>query len=54
VGDFGSHGPDHSGDMQGARPSMSSEMRLDYAIGRPHAKTVINPVMAKFREGTSR
>jgi hypothetical protein len=31
-GNFGSHGPDHSGDMQGALASMSSEHALDYAI----------------------
>ena len=31
-GNFGSHGPDHSGDMQGALASMSSDHALDYAI----------------------
>jgi hypothetical protein len=34
--------------------ARSFDDALEYAIGRPHAKTVINPVMAKFREGTSR
>jgi hypothetical protein len=33
-GDFGSHGPDHSGDMQGALASMSSDDALEYAIGQ--------------------
>jgi hypothetical protein len=33
-GDFGSHGPDHSGDMQGALASMSSDDALEYAIGK--------------------
>ena len=33
-GDFGSHGPDHSGDMQGALASMSSGDALEYAIGQ--------------------
>jgi hypothetical protein len=33
-GDFGSHGPDHSGEMQGALASMSSGHALDYAIGQ--------------------
>ena len=33
-GDFGSHGPDHSGDMQGALASMSSGHALDYASGQ--------------------
>ena len=31
-GDFGSHGPDHSGEMQGALASMSSDDALEYAI----------------------
>ena len=33
-GDFGSHGPDHSGVMQGALASMSSDDALEYAIGQ--------------------
>jgi hypothetical protein len=33
-GDFGSNGPDHSGDMQAALASMSSDHALDYAIGQ--------------------
>src|SRR5205823_14028703 len=33
-GDFGSHGPDHSGDMQVALASMSSDDALEYAIGQ--------------------
>lgn len=33
-GDFGSHGPDHSGDIQGALASMSSDEALEYAIGQ--------------------
>ena len=33
-GDFGSRGPDHSGDMLGALASMSSDHALDYAIGQ--------------------
>lgn len=33
-GDFGSRGPDHSGDIQGALASMSSDHALDYAIGQ--------------------
>jgi hypothetical protein len=33
-GDFGSHGPDHSGDMQGALASMSSDDALEYAIAQ--------------------
>jgi hypothetical protein len=33
-GDFGSHGSDHSGDIQGALASMSSDHALDYAIGQ--------------------
>ena len=33
-GDLGSHGPDHSGDMQGALASMSSDDALEYAIGQ--------------------
>lgn len=33
-GDLGSHGPDHSGDMQGALASMSSDQALEYAIGQ--------------------
>ena len=33
-GDFGSHGPDHSGEMQGALASMSSDDALEYAIGQ--------------------
>src|ERR1700716_504444 len=33
-GDFGSHGPDHSGDMQGALASMSSDDALEAAIGQ--------------------
>jgi hypothetical protein len=32
--DFGSQGPDHAGDMQGALASMSSGHALDYAIGQ--------------------
>lgn len=31
-GDFGSRGPDHSGDMQAALASMSSDDALEYAI----------------------
>ena len=31
-GDFSSHGPDHSGDMQVALASMSSDDALEYAI----------------------
>ena len=33
-GEFGSHGPDHSGDMQVALASMSSDDALEYAIGQ--------------------
>ncbi|MFG3598376.1 hypothetical protein [Bradyrhizobium sp. RDI18] len=33
-GDFGSHGPDHSGDMQVALASMSSDDALEYAIAQ--------------------
>ena len=33
-GDFGSHGPGHSGDMQVALASMSSGDALEYAIGQ--------------------
>src|SRR5882762_3186578 len=33
-GDYGSHGPDHSGDLHGALASMSSDHALDYAIGQ--------------------
>ncbi|MDH2357237.1 hypothetical protein QCM80_42730 [Bradyrhizobium sp. SSUT112] len=33
-GNFGSHGPDHSSDMQGALASMPSGHALDYAIGQ--------------------
>ena len=33
-GDFGSHGPDHSGDIQGALASMSTDDALEYAIGQ--------------------
>jgi hypothetical protein len=33
-GKFGSHGPDHSGDMQAALASMSSDDALEYAIGQ--------------------
>lgn len=33
-GDFGSHGRDHSGDIQGALASMSSDDALEYAIGQ--------------------
>jgi hypothetical protein len=33
-GDFGSHGPDHSGDMQGALASMSSDDALEYVISQ--------------------
>jgi hypothetical protein len=33
-GDLGSHGPNHSGDMQGALASMSSDHALDYAISQ--------------------
>ena len=33
-GDVGSHGPDHSGDIQGALASMSSDDALDYAISQ--------------------
>jgi hypothetical protein len=33
-GDFGSHRPDHSGDMLGALASMSSDDALEYAIGQ--------------------
>ena len=32
--DFGSRGPDHSGDMQAALASMSSDDALEYAIGQ--------------------
>lgn len=32
--DFGSHGPDHSGDIQCALASMSSDDALEYAIGQ--------------------
>ena len=32
--DFGSHGPDHSGDMVSALASMSSDDALEYAIGQ--------------------
>jgi hypothetical protein len=32
--DFGSHGPDHSGDMQGALASMSFDDALEYAISQ--------------------
>jgi hypothetical protein len=32
--DFGSHGPDHSGDIQGALASMSSDDALEYAIAQ--------------------
>ena len=37
-GDFGSHGPDHSGDMQGARPSMSSDVRWTTPSAGPTRK----------------
>ena len=37
-GDFGSHGPDHSGDMQGARPSMSSDVRSNTPSAGPTRK----------------
>src|SRR5437016_1506403 len=33
-GEFGSHGPDHSGDIQVALASMSSDDALEYAIGQ--------------------
>ncbi|MEH2626381.1 hypothetical protein V1292_004436 [Bradyrhizobium sp. AZCC 1719] len=33
-GDLGSHGPDHSSDMQAALASMSSDDALEYAIGQ--------------------
>jgi hypothetical protein len=33
-GDFGSHGPDHSGDIQGALASMSTDDALEYAISQ--------------------
>ena len=33
-GDFGSHGPDHSGDIHGALASMSTDDALEYAIGQ--------------------
>jgi len=33
-GDFGSHGPDHSGDLHGALAAMSSDDALEYAIGQ--------------------
>jgi len=33
-GDFSSHGPDHSGDMQVALASMSSDNALEYAIAQ--------------------
>jgi hypothetical protein len=33
-GDFGSHGPDHSSDMQAALASMSSDDALEYAIAQ--------------------
>ena len=33
-GDFGARGPDHSGDMQAALASMSSDDALEYAIGQ--------------------
>jgi hypothetical protein len=33
-GDFGSHGSDHSGDIQGALASMSSDDALEYAISQ--------------------
>ncbi|WP_213290842.1 hypothetical protein [Bradyrhizobium sp. sGM-13] len=33
-GDFGSRGPDHSGDMQAALASMSSDDALEYAIAQ--------------------
>ena len=33
-GDFSSHGPDHSGDMQVALASMSSDDALEYAIAQ--------------------
>jgi hypothetical protein len=33
-GDIGSHGADHSGDIQGALASMSSDDALEYAIGQ--------------------
>jgi hypothetical protein len=32
--DFGSHAPDHSGDMQAALASMSSDDALEYAIAQ--------------------
>jgi len=32
AGDFSSHGPDHSGDIQGALASMSCDDALEYAI----------------------
>ena len=37
-GDFGSHGPDHSGDMQGARLSMSSDVRSTTPSAGPTRK----------------
>src|SRR5258706_255067 len=33
-GDYGSHGPDHSGDLHGALAAMSPGHALDYAIGQ--------------------
>ncbi|MCK1621254.1 hypothetical protein IVA96_32765 [Bradyrhizobium sp. 159] len=33
-GDFGSHSPDHTGDIHGALASMSSDDALEYAIGQ--------------------
>ena len=33
-GAYGSHGPDHSGDLHGALASMSSDHALDYAINQ--------------------
>jgi hypothetical protein len=33
-GEFGSHGPDHSGDIQGALASMSSDDALEYVISQ--------------------
>jgi hypothetical protein len=33
-GDVGSHGSDHSGDIQGALASMSSDDALEYAISQ--------------------
>src|SRR5256714_1421439 len=32
--DYGSHGPDHSGELHGALASMSSDHALDYAINQ--------------------